>query len=232
MVMLTHPALTETGFTVISTMVPVAAVDNSPYRYGVYLDSSQLAVFGADGVANYAYVLPADGATTEDVQRALFGLPGVTSVQPVSAASEVLRNTMNSFTGIFRVLEMFILLLAVLITYNATSINADERARERATLFAFGLPVWKVIALEIAEGLIYGILGTAVGVALGGLIVRWVTTSVMATTMPELGMEVVVSGSTLALAVAMGVLAVAVAPLLTVRRLRRMDVPGTLRVVE
>ncbi|HNJ97162.1 MAG TPA: FtsX-like permease family protein [Ilumatobacteraceae bacterium] len=232
MVQLTHPALTATGFTVVTTHVPVAAIDNSPYRYGVYLDSSQLAVFGADGVANYAYVLPAQGSTTEDVQRALFGLPGVTSVQPVSAASEVLRDTMNSFTGVFRVLEMFILLLTVLITYNATSINADERARERATLFAFGLPVRKVIALEIAEGLIYGVLGTAVGVALGGLIVRWVTTSVMATTMPELGMEVVVSGSTLALAVTMGVVAVAVAPLLTVRRLRRMDVPGTLRVVE
>jgi hypothetical protein len=30
----------------------------------------------------------------------------------------------------------------------------------------------------------------------------------------------------------MGVVAVAVAPLLTIRKLRRMDVPGTLRVVE
>ena len=33
-------------------------------------------------------------------------------------------------------LELFILVLALLDAYNATSINADERARERATLFA------------------------------------------------------------------------------------------------
>jgi putative ABC transport system permease protein len=33
-------------------------------------------------------------------------------------------------------------------------------------------------------------------------------------------------------ALVLGVLAVAIAPLLTVRRLRRMDIPGTLRVVE
>lgn len=232
LVELTHPTLTATGFSVVTSEVRVAAVDGSPYRFGVFLDRSQLTAFGGQELANFAYVLPSDGATTEDVQRALFGLPGVTSVQPVSAASKVLRDTMNSFTGVFRVLEMFILLLALLITYNATSINADERARERATLFAFGLPVRKVIALEVAEGLIYGILGTAIGVGLGSLIVRWVTTSVIATTMPELGMEVVISGSTVALAVLMGVVSVAVAPLLTVRRLRRMDVPGTLRVVE
>lgn len=232
LVRLTHPVLTDSGVTLVTTDVPVAAIDNSPYRYGVYVDSAGLAAFGADGVANFAYVLPAGGYDTQDVQRALFGLPDVTSVQPVSAASTVLRDTMTSFTGVFRVLEMFILLLTLLITYNATSINADERARERATLFAFGLPVRKVIALEIAEGLIYGVLGTAIGIGLGSLIVRWVTTSVIATTMPELGMEVVVSGSTLALAVTMGVIAVAVAPLLTIRRLQRMDVPGTLRVVE
>ncbi len=34
------------------------------------------------------------------------------------------------------------------------------------------------------------------------------------------------------LALGMGILAVSVAPLLASRRLRRMDVPGTLRVVE
>jgi putative ABC transport system permease protein len=38
------------------------------------------------------------------------------------------------------VLQAFLVVLALLIAYNAASINADERARERATLFAFGLP--------------------------------------------------------------------------------------------
>ena len=144
----------------------------------------------------------------------------------------MLRDTMESFTALFRVLEGFILLLALLIAYNATSINADERARERATLFAFGLPVRKVMTLEIVEGLLYGLLGTAAGIGLGTLVVRWVANSVIATTMPELGMEVIVSGATVVTAVLMGVVAVAVAPLLTLRKLRRMDVPGTLRVVE
>ena len=231
-VTLVHPAVTAMGFTTAESDVVVAGIEPTPYRFAVYFDRSQLALFGAAGFANQAYVLPAAGATTEDVQRALFDLPGVASVQPVAAASKVLRDTMNNFTGVFRVLEGFILLLAMLIAYNATSINADERARERATMFAFGLPLRRVIGLEIVEGLLYGLLGTAVGVGAGALIVRWVTTSVISTTMPELGMAVVVSGTTLLTAMLMGVIAVAVAPLLTIRKLRRMDVPGTLRVVE
>lgn len=231
-VVFTHPSLSAGGVTMTESEVRITGIHPSPYRFAVYVDRAQLAVFGAAGLANQAYVLPAAGNTPDDVQRALFDLPAVASVQPVSMSSTVLRDTMNSFTSVFRVLEGFILLLALLIAYNATSINADERARERATLFAFGLPVRKVMGLEIAEGLLYGLLGTAIGIGLGTVVVRWVTNSVIATTMPELGMEVIVSGTTILTAVLLGVVAVAVAPLLTLRKLRRMDVPGTLRVVE
>jgi putative ABC transport system permease protein len=40
------------------------------------------------------------------------------------------------------------------------------------------------------------------------------------------------STSTLAVAFGLGVLAIALAPLLTVRRVRSMDVPSALRVIE
>jgi putative ABC transport system permease protein len=43
---------------------------------------------------------------------------------------------------------------------------------------------------------------------------------------------VAVSGGTVVAAVLLAVVAVAVAPLLTARRLRHMHIPGTLRVVE
>ncbi len=45
-------------------------------------------------------------------------------------------------------------------------------------------------------------------------------------------MDVAVSGGTTVAAVLLGVVAVAVASLLTERRLRHMDIPGTLLVVE
>jgi putative ABC transport system permease protein len=231
-VVLTHPTRTATGFAIVDTRVRVAGIHTSPFRFDLYVDRSDLDLFGAEGLLNQLSVLPAEGATPDDVERELFGLTGVASVQPVAASSQVVRDSIDDFTAVFQVLQIFILVLALLIAYNATSINADERARERATLFAFGLPVRRVLGLEIAEGLLYGLLGTLIGVVLGAFIVRWLTTSVLASTLPDLQLDVVLSAETVLTAVVLGVLAVGIAPLLTIRRLRRMDVPGTLRVVE
>jgi putative ABC transport system permease protein len=51
-------------------------------------------------------------------------------------------------------------------------------------------------------------------------------------TLPEVAMTAEVAGRTVLIAVVLGVAAVALAPLVTARRLARMDVPGTLRLVE
>jgi|GEM_PF-6337382 len=53
-----------------------------------------------------------------------------------------------------------------------------------------------------------------------------------AETVPDMGLDAIVSRSTLVSAAMLGVLAVAAAPLLTVRRLRAMNVPDTPSVVE
>ena len=231
-VTLQHPARQGAGFAVVRTPMPVTAIHPSPFRFIAYVDRTQLDAFGMSGAANAAYLLPAAGATPDDVQRELFSLPGVASVQPVAVSTRVVEDSLKEFTGIFQVLELFILVLAMLIAYNATSINADERARERATLFAFGMPRRRVLSLETAEGLLIGLLGTALGIGAGLLLNRWIIASTIERTMPDMSMDVVVSASTVLTALALSVIAVGVAPLLTSRRLRRMDIPGTLRVVE
>jgi putative ABC transport system permease protein len=231
-VMVEHPARQGGGFTVVQTPMTVAGIHPSPFRFNAYLDRAQLAALGVSGAANAAYLLPAAGATPDDVEQELFGMSGVASVQPVAVSSQVVEDSFKDFTEIFQVLEVFIFGLALLIAYNATSINADERARERATLFAFGMPLRRVLGLETVEGTLIGLLGTAVGVGLGLLLNRSVIASMWESTMPDIGMAVGVSVATLLTAVAFGVAAVVVAPLFTARRLRRMDIPGTLRVVE
>jgi putative ABC transport system permease protein len=227
-----HPARQDGVFTVVQTPMTVAGIHPSPFRFNVYLDRTQLTGLGVGGAANAAYLLPAAGATPDDVEQELFGMSGVASVQPVAVSNEVVEDSFKDFTEIFQVLEVFIFVLALLIAYNATSINADERARERATLFAFGMPLRRVLGLETVEGLFIGLIGTAIGVGAGLLLNRSVIASMWESTMPDIGMGVGVSVATLLTAVAFGVAAVVVAPLLTARRLRRMDIPGTLRVVE
>ena len=72
---------------------------------------------------------------------------------------------------------------------------------------------------------------TAAGIALGVAILNYVLGVTLPETPPDLGVLPSIRLGTLAKAVGLGVVAVALA-LLTARRVRRTDVPSTLRVVE
>jgi putative ABC transport system permease protein len=140
-------------------------------------------------------------------------------------------DALAQYTGILRITQLAMVALALLIAFNASSISVDERARENATMFALGVHRRSVLGMNVAESVVIGTLGALLG-AVTGYVVVWVFTSMLPKTLPELGIEPYLAPSTVITLLALGVLAVALAPLLNVRRLRRMDIPATLRVVE
>jgi putative ABC transport system permease protein len=232
-VVLQHPRRTgRDAFPLVRTRLRVAGLHPDPFRTAVYMDRSRAAMLGVDGLANRVQVVPAAGRSPDDVQRGLFGTPGVVSVEAVTASAQVLDDRMDDFLGVLRVVQGFVLLLALLIAFNSSSISADERAREHATMFAFGVPVRTVTRLAVVEALLMGLASTALGVAFGLLLTRWVVRGVVPDTFPDLDVSVSLSGGSLLVAVLLGTAAVALTPLLTARRMRRMDVPSALRVVE
>jgi putative ABC transport system permease protein len=99
-------------------------------------------------------------------------------------------------------------------------------------MLAFGLPVRRVLGILTVESLVVGTLGTLAGIAAGYGFLTWMTRVVIAGTLPEIAVHVTLSASTVVITLALGVVAVATAPLLTVRRLCRTDIAGQLRVVE
>jgi ABC-type antimicrobial peptide transport system permease subunit len=99
-------------------------------------------------------------------------------------------------------------------------------------MFAYGVTVPRVLRGSVAEALAVGVLGTAVGIAAGHLLLSWIVNRNMPETMPDIGMLIAVAPFTYLLAAAAGIAVVAAAPLLTLRRLRRTDISTTLRVVE
>ena len=75
---------------------------------------------------------------------------------------------LSCFMGAIYVAGLVVTALAfLLIAFNSTSISVDERAREIATMFAFGLPVRTVTRMSMLENLITGVLGTLLGMGLG-----------------------------------------------------------------
>ena len=189
-------------------------------------------LFGLAGMTNMLTVLPSPGHTTADVQRALLNIPHVASAQSVRAVTDGLRSSLDQFTGILNVAAAVALLLVFLIAFNTASIGTDERAREHATMIAFGLPARTVLGLITAESVLVGVVGTVIGLAAGYGLLAWLTATTIASVMPEIGVTAALSAGTVAAALVLGAVTVAAAPLFTLRRLHRIDVPSTLRVAE
>jgi putative ABC transport system permease protein len=233
LVVLRHPRRVGlASYRLVSSTIPVAAIDPLPSRFTAFMDLGEASLMRLEGIANRVSVQPKSGVGTEQAERALFRLPGINSVQPVSAYTDSVRQALNQRIQILYVVEGAILLLALLIAFNSTSISVDERAREHATMFAFGLPVRAVLAMSIAESVLLGLAGTLVGIAVGRLLLGWLVGSVVASVVPEIGVVTYLAQRTLLTALVLGVAAVAVAPLLVLRKLRHMDVASALRVVE
>ncbi|WP_230202990.1 ABC transporter permease [Parafrankia discariae] len=231
-VVLRHPRRAGDGYRTVDTPLRVAGIHSFPVRSVAFLDAADAGSFGLTGLTNVLTVLPAPGYNQVEAMRALAAVPGVGSVVPATGSIEEIRALLRTFVGILRIAEIAVLLLALLIAYNAMSISMDERRREQATMLAFGLAPGRVLALAVAESALIGLLGTLIGLVAGYWTLRWSVEVLLADTLPDLGIRAVLSVPTLLTTLLLGVVAVAVAPLLSARRVRRMDVPSTLRVIE
>ncbi len=220
------------AFRLVRTKLPVIGIHNNPIRALSYLDMNSAEIMGLVGATNYLVAQPAAGIGTDDVKLALLNQPGVTSVQAISEFSEAFKDAMDLFTSLMVIIRVIVLAMAFLIAFNSTSINVDERVREIATMFAFGLPVRTVTRMQIVENLLIGILGTLLGVALGWEVLKALLVARVEEQLAEFGFIVKISTSTLIISVVLGVLVVALTPLLSIRRMTRMNIPDTLRVME
>jgi putative ABC transport system permease protein len=231
-VILQHQQAAPGGMRTAATKVRVSGIHPSPMRSLAYFSSSGAQIFGLAGTANLLTVEPAPGSTTSDLQRALLSIPHVTSAQSLQVTTDGLRDSLGQFTGILNIAAAVSLLLALLIAFNSTSIGVDERSREHATMIAFGLPLRTVLAMTTLEAAVIGVLGTLAGIAGGYALLAWLISTTIPGVMPELGVTATLTGGSILAALLLGIAAVSIAPLFTLHRMRRMDIPSTLRLVE
>ena len=122
--------------------------------------------------------------------------------------------------------------LVLLIAFNTANINVDERARDHATMFAYGVPVRRVVANLSAEGLLLGVAAVVLGGLFGYALLLWMALFLMPTAIPEVGMLVSVRWVEMVVYFALALIAIAVAPVFPGRKLKKMFIPGKLRVME
>jgi putative ABC transport system permease protein len=228
-----HPVPTgPRTFRLVRTTLPVTGIHTSPLRFLAYTNAAAASELQLSGLVSRISVVPASGRDSDDVKAELLRQPAVAAVQGAAATTDAVDKRMEQFNEILLITVVIAGAMALLIAFNATAINADERAGEHATMFAYGVSVARVVRGSVAEAVIIGALGTAVGIAAGHAVLSWIVNENMPETMPDIGTLIAVAPLTYALATAAGTLVVAAAPLLTLRKLRRTDIPATLRVVE
>ncbi len=233
MVILSHPTVSGDGmFSLAQSELEVVGLHGNPMRMGTYVDCRHCESLGVADMANVALAMPAAGVEVDTLKQEMFGLPGVASVQKATASSEVFQDQFEQYTGILGFILAFVVLLALLIAYNTASINMDERRREHATMLAYGLPARTILGMAMAESAILGIIATVLGMIGGFLMLQWVANVLMPNAFPDLGLQIVFNPASIVTVIALSVIAVAVAPVFTIFRLRKTDIPSTLRVME
>jgi putative ABC transport system permease protein len=227
---LTHPYRTgETTFALKQSEVRLVGLNPMPARMLAFMDISSTGLFGLEGFANGIQVAPAAGHSITDVKNAIFNLPGVAATQAPSTLINLVKDKIAQVRGMFRVVAVII--FALLIALSSASISADEHRREDATIQAYGVPVHSLMIMEVVESGMVGLLGWLVGLGLGALALAWLLSRV-ATVMPDVQVKETLTYGTIFLSFLVGIVATAVAPLFNTRKLRKMDIPSTLRVME
>jgi putative ABC transport system permease protein len=231
-VRLEHPTRRGTSYAIVETRLPVAAVHDLPLRPLAFLDRHDAALLGLDGVVNTIVVEPEDGQPRSDLRRTLFEVDGVASVVTVDTTTGTYEELISFFEGFLVIVEAFLVALLVLVAFNATSLNVDERTREHATMLAMGLPLRKVVRTIVVENVLLGLAGAAVGLLGGVALLWWLARVALDQSLPDVDLVLSVPPTTALVSLGVAVVAVAVTPFLLIGRIRRLDLPSSLRVVE
>lgn len=216
----------------VDSRVVVTGIHDNPVRAFAYMHHGHAGITGFAETVNVLTIAPAVGVEPDDVRRVLFEHPGVASVQVVSETIEAFDEVLTMFTAVIAVIQGVVVVLAFLIAFNATTINLDDRAREVATMFAFGVRPRTVLRLLSLENLLLGVVGAALGLAAGVPLLHGFMAVRMEDMLEELGLVVTLAPTTTLTVIALTAGVVALTPLVHARRLRHLDVPSTLRVME
>ncbi len=219
-------------FQIVEDEVEVVGIHNNPFRPLSYMSLNHADLMGVDGLTNQIVVNPNTGVTSDEVKTVLFTQQGVAAVQTIAAFSEAFDEALGLFEQFLRVIQVVVLVMAFLIAFNSTSINVDERVREIATMFAFGLRIRTVTRMQVIENMLIGILGTIVGIILGWLALQAFISTRIEEQLENINFIIDISPTTILISAVLGVLVVALTPLLSIRKMMKMDIPSTLRVME
>jgi putative ABC transport system permease protein len=171
----------------------------------------------------------APGWTLADARRELETLlgPGF-QVEPPSGRGQQFEATIASFSLMMNVSSLFALFIGMFIIYNSFAIAVTERRSEIGILRALGASRAQIRWLFLGEGLVMGLIGSALGLVTGVVLARGITASIATLVSEVFGVaqpasEVAVSPALLGWALGLGVATSVVAALIPARTAAQVE---------
>ena len=159
----------ETNGSSVSVRVS-AVVENYTFHYIYMTRTVYASLYGTEPLFNYVTAVMADGVTPQQKQLLAESLMGNYEISAVSFTEDtqnVFENIVNSLNTVVVVLILSAGLLALIVLYNLSNININERYREIATLKVLGFRQGEVSAYIFRENLILSVIGTLLGLVAG-----------------------------------------------------------------
>lgn len=219
-------------YSTINSTVEVIGIYGSQVRFWAFMDLSNSNLLNCTRIVNSLILDPKTGVTIESIQEDLFSIPGYSGVQTIIKLVETYEELIELFTSVLTVIQYAVMALAFLMTFNTATINFNERLREFATMGAFGTPIRTSTWMLMVESIIIGIFGTLIGFYPLGFIVMEIFQVQIRISMPEISLDGFLFPESISIILFIGVVIVALSPILAIRKLIKMDLPSALRVVE
>ena len=221
---------------VIVGLATFGGVDSlGPTTFTAFTDGSIATLLGRTGEASSIRVAGADGISQVELRDAVAAsLPhGDEAITGAQLTDEMMADIEGEFLGMFKAILLAFAVIALVVASfsinNTFSILIAQRSRESALLRALGASRRQVLSSVVVEAIAIGALASTAGLAVGyGLAVG--LKALMDSSGLDLGFDgVVMSGSTVVIAIVVGIGSTLFASFLPARRASRVSPLAALR---
>jgi putative ABC transport system permease protein len=160
--------------------VRVADITEHYIQHYIYMtDAYYQTLFGTEAQRNLILAdYPVDDPQTENLERDLVALDGVTSLSRIEDTRKTYTSSLESVDYAVILIIVCAAALAFVVLYNLTNINITERMRELATLKVLGFYDGELSAYIYRENVILTVFGVLMGMVMGKLLHRWLILTV------------------------------------------------------
>lgn len=152
--------------------------DNHVYNYAIIHPDTIVEQWGEPAAEQMAFVKVKEGQDAHELSADITGMSGVMNVSVSEDLADMVGSMMEALDLVVWVIVFCAGALAVIVLYNLTNININERIREIATIKVLGFNAKETAMYVFKENLSLSAIGSVVGLGLGYLLLLFVMSQI------------------------------------------------------